>query len=65
MSLLTKTSDVKNTNVVAWSLEWNTFIDAMDNMIKQTNIDRLRQSISSIISFINFQRNPKNVQTVP
>ena len=55
-SILTKSSDIKNSDVVRGGGEGKSFIDSSNDVIKQPEVESLSQSVTSITGLVWFKR---------
>lgn len=56
--MLTESSNIQNTDVIAGRLERNASVDLRHDVIEQPTVQRLGQRVTSVIGLVDFQWNP-------
>ena len=57
MHILTKSSDIQNSDVVRGGGEGKPFVDSSNNVVKETEIESLSQSITGVAGLVWFKGN--------
>lgn len=61
MVVFTKSSNIEDSDIVGRSLEWNTLVNPIDDVVKHPAVYGFSQRVTGVVGFVHLQRNPGNI----